>query len=330
VRSLQRMVPAQGAAVPWWYAKELQGVRKLVEQQGQSVKNTEAEMRGLQRRIAQTAQSLTQRVEALEANNPAGAGKIHNDTLSCSLDAVTNSIADLESRFEKFRKDSTERMEASKVELEEFRDRVCCKAPDPIVDLQICVPDASMRHSADLGTCPQERAPARPRRATWSKACHTPRTPDFGSLVLPAFPGYKELWPARTPTSTGDSNLTADACSTDSTDSIDTNLLSSSSFSTSSCKGSTDWDDSTPARLQDVMSHVIQRVVSSESCVFAPRSTDELQLVIPEPQAPNVPVVVWETPLPPLPRPCPLPPPEVQSNNSALWWLATGVQAADS
>mmetsp|Transcript_76287 Transcript_76287/g.150871 ORF Transcript_76287/g.150871 Transcript_76287/m.150871 type:complete len:377 (+) Transcript_76287:12-1142(+) len=367
------MVPAQGAAVPWWYSKELQGVRKLAEQQALTLKNMEMEMRGLQRRITQTTHNLTQRVEVLETTTPPVAGECHNAFLSRSLDAMAVSITDLESRFDEclksrsldamavsitdlesrfecFKADTTARMEASSAVFEEFRGQADSKLKGSKDDVQITFSDASnhmMRHGANLNSRPQEKASPRPLRLPWEGTRFVAKTPEFGSIVLP-FPRHKEsivlqnssncnaharvmeLLSTTTPSCKSSNILATDTCSTDASGSIDTNLPSVSSFSSNSSKGSSDGEDSATSRLHEVMSHMIQQVVHGEQSVSDPPSKDLFQLDIPQPRPLNVPVVVWTTPLSPLPRPCLMPPPEVQPDSPTLWWLGAGVQASDS
>jgi len=278
------MVPAQGAPVPWWYAKELQGVRKLVEQQAQTMKNTEVELRGLQGRITQTTHNLTERVEVLEAARlPVAVG---NEAPSLDLDAVTVSITSLESRFERFRDHTASRMEDLLALYEKNRWQAGSQAPGSMDDLQMSLSDYSnhiMRHSAS---------------AKRLSTCITPKTPKFGSVVLPTLPCHKEsaalqnssecdaahervieLLSAKATSFRGNSSLAIDAWSTDTDSSVDTNLHSASSFSASSSKRS-GCEDSTALSLHAVLSHMIQQIVGDEQSVSNPQSKDHFQLVV--------------------------------------------------
>jgi len=90
-------------------------VRKLVDQHSQDLKKTESMLRGLQRRITDVTQTLTQRVESLESPKVLSTngvqestmvwtpdGGLHNRAFAERLDAVALSIADLQVRFESF------------------------------------------------------------------------------------------------------------------------------------------------------------------------------------------------------------------------------------
>jgi len=318
------MVPAQGAAVPWWYAKELQGVRRLVEQQTQTVKNMEAELRGLQRRMTQTARILTQRVEVLESTKPPVAGACHKESVSRDLHAVAASVTNLESRFECFRSEIAAQLTASLAVFEECRGQAGCKALGAKDDLQICFSDASsliIQHSANSGASPREKTSAKSSCLPWKTTGTVSKTPEFGSIVLPPLPCHGELAvpkcnihekvmrprSARTHESSSNSSLDTDACSTDANGSIDTNLLSASSLSAGSSKSSSDWEDSTTARLHEVMSHMIRQVVRGEQRVPDPQSTNHFQLGIPQPQSLSVPLVMLTAPLSPLPNSWPGP-----------------------
>jgi len=102
-RDAGKVVP--GASIPWWYASDLEGVKRLVEQHAQALARVEATICGLQRRL-NIVQEKSESSDALCKERIAKVEEVHaRNVTSCTevkegLDDVTGHVAEVASGLE--------------------------------------------------------------------------------------------------------------------------------------------------------------------------------------------------------------------------------------
>jgi len=141
--------------IPWYYASEMESMKKTVEQHSQDLAWVKSTLCGLQRKITEKVNGLVKCMEAMEgANAPASkqrdqeavthSSRVHHGLMVERLDTLSVSMTHLETRFEFLRSDTAAQLSTLSVELEHQRKELGAKELLPTdFDLQACIAKAS-------------------------------------------------------------------------------------------------------------------------------------------------------------------------------------------